>query len=263
MRHGRAAGRRLFMGFFASVATFGAWACTPVTPDNNLLGYGVYCLDSDFVVPRNTNTALILAGNSVLDCRGHKIQDPTSTGVFGVYVLSNASNVVLKNCAFEGFTYAVYPTSVRNVRILNNSFRGARLAAIFATDTDGLIEGNTFAISGTGGDVVAISGSGILDIIGNTILSAQAPPEASGHTVTGIVAAVHGGVIANNVIRNLRGAPGGFGVAIRAQGPAVIARNVIANPPGTGDRGIVCRGPTTVASNVVIGFATPYLDCPH
>jgi putative cofactor-binding repeat protein len=144
---------------------------------------------------------------------------------------------------------------------LNNSFRGARLAAIFATDTDGLIEGNTFAISGTGGDVVAISGSGILDIIGNTILSAQAPPEASGHTVTGIVAAVHGGVIANNVIRNLRGAPAG--VAILAQGPAVISGNVIVNPPGTGDRGIYCRGPTIVVSNVVMGFATPYLDCPH
>src|SRR5690348_11243686 len=120
MKQGRTTGRRLFMGLFASIATFGAWACTPVTPDNNLLGYGVYCLDSDLVVPRDTSTALILASNSVLDCRGHKIRDPTSTGAFGVYVLNDANNVVLKNCVFEGFTYAVDSMSVRNVRILNN-----------------------------------------------------------------------------------------------------------------------------------------------
>jgi hypothetical protein len=251
------------MGLFASVATFGAWACTPVTPDNNLLGYGVYCLDSDLVAPRDTNTALILASNSVLDCRGHKIKDPTLTAVFGVYILTHARNVVLKNCIFEGFIQEVYSNSARDVRILNNSFSGAGVIAIFATDTDGLIEGNTFDISGTGGDVVAINGNGILDIIGNTILSAQAPPEASGHTVTGIVASVHGGVIANNIIRNLRGASGGHGLAILAQGPVVISGNVIVNPPGTGDRGIYCRGPTTMVSNVVMGFATPYLDCPR
>lgn len=250
---------RLSVGLFATFATFGAWACTPLMPTDTSIGNGVYCLDSDLVVSRNP--ALTLTSNGVLDCRGHKIKDATSSVGWGVMIMGQGDNVVLKNCAFEGFAFPVYSVSISNLRILNNSFRGTRSVAILAGDMTGLVQGNTFNISGVGGDITAISVNGTVDIIGNTIINEQVPPGSSGgYRTVGIGADTNGGVISKNVIRNLRAAPGGYGVAISSQS-AVISGNVVVNPPGTGDRGIFCNGPAKMVSNLVVGFAVPYTGC--
>lgn len=246
-------------GLFTIFATFGAWACTPVSAADTYVGPGVYCLESDLIVSRNP--ALMLISDSVLDCRGHRIKDATGTSPWGVMIMGQGDNVVLKNCVFEGFAFPVYSVSITNLRILNNSFRATRSIAILGADMEGLIKGNTFDISGSGGDITAINASGAVDIIGNTIVNEQAPPTGSGYLVSGIHAAENGGVIANNVIRNLRAAPMGYGVAIFSEGVAVVSGNVVVNQPGTGDRGIVCNGQAKAVSNIVMGFATPYVAC--
>ncbi len=250
---------RLSVGLLATFATFGAWACTPVMPTDTYIGNGVYCLDADLVVSRNP--ALTLTNNGVLDCQGHKIKDATSSVLFGVMIMGEGDNIVLKNCAFEGFAFPIYSVSISNLRILNNSFRGTRSVAILAGDMTGLVQGNTFNISGSGGDITAVSVDGTVDVIGNTIVNEQMPAGSSGgYRAAGISASTTGGVISDNLIRNLRAAPGGYGVAIASQS-AVISGNVVVNPPGTGDRGIVCNGPARMVSNLVVGFATPYTGC--
>jgi hypothetical protein len=136
--------------------------------------------------------------------------------------------------------------------------------AISAQSVKGSISGNTFDISGSGGDITAISASGVVDVIGNTILSEHAPPQASGYRAVGIsVGGDAGNVIANNVIRNLRSAPGGYGVAISAGDHSVVYRNVIADEPATGDTGIDCNLQALPVRNLVVGYVAPYVNCPE
>jgi hypothetical protein len=250
---------RACAGLFATFATFGAWACTPVNATDTYIGPGVYCLQSDLIVSRNP--ALTLIGNSVLDCQGHRIKDATSTSPWGVMIMGQGDNVVLKNCVFEGFAFPVYSVSITNLRILNNTFLGTRSIAILGADMEGLIKGNTFNISGSGGEITAINTSGVVDIIGNTIVNEQAPPEAIHYQASGILASGNGGVISNNIIRNLRAASTGYGIAISSQTASVISGNVVVNPPGTGDTGISCNGQAKAVANLVTGFATPYVAC--
>jgi hypothetical protein len=251
---------RALAGVLAGFAAFGATACEPVegsTMQGANLQDGVYCLVSDAALDVGT---IRMRDNATLDCQGHRISD--AAGRTSYAILARGDNIVLKHCVFDGFDVAVNFADVSNYRILDNVSVNSRFTGIGANGDHGLIARNIVHAPPSARTWTGIGASDATDIIGNTIVLGEYPPDEFTPSRTGISANydTFGGVIAHNVVQ-VAALPDETGAGIYSRDPGpLVYRNVVAAQGGEARVGIECNG-STVIQNLVAGPEPDYASC--
>ncbi len=107
-------------------------------------------------VSTSGNCFTIGGHNITLDCMGHKITGPATTG-YAVYAAALRNNLTLKNCFIQDFQYGVY-TAFANSLFYNNTFNSTYQYSIFL---DGDAYDNNNISKNTFMNVETASGGGI------------------------------------------------------------------------------------------------------
>jgi hypothetical protein len=250
---------RAWLALLAGFTTFGAGACEVVLSFPARLSNGAYCLDGDLGI--GDDAAFLLGDDTTLDCRGHRVRDLSSTAFA---VIAQGSNIVLRNCVFEGFSVPVFFDGVTNYSIERNTLRNARDIAVSADGSQGLVKGNvvinTVARDGT---FNAIRIYGIADVIGNIVMDSKDSVLGEAEMRTGILSYDNdGGVIASNIVQNT-GRGGVNGWTMLAGGQSIVYGNVLVAVPGLSDIGLKCyQWGGLRLQNLLVGQQYPYMQCP-
>ncbi|MGN6112383.1 MAG: right-handed parallel beta-helix repeat-containing protein [Luteimonas sp.] len=267
-----------------SLAALPALGCEPVTSVPATLSHGVYCLTDD-VVATDTRTLFTLNNNATIDCQGHTVRDGRVQILYAVY--SEADNIEVRNCRFEGFATPVYLRDATHFRIIGNEFVDVWNSAIYTYASEGLISGNSVS-NGAGPQPAGYpyywygpqatsihADYGTVDIVGNTIVDAVSGNGSRWTYRSGIRSNESaGGVVAYNVVRGLVPGQGHSRMGILVTGDGSVGyRNVVSLPAisrqaGADDTGFGCEpfssgggiGSVSV-ENIVVGAAVPYLYC--
>ncbi|KGP63624.1 hypothetical protein EP47_03100 [Legionella norrlandica] len=92
---------------------------------------------------KNIRGSITINSDSVvLDLNEKKLRDPGSdSGSIGI-LLSDHSNITIKNGYFDGFWFAISGSGGKNLRILNNSFNNIKYIAINLSGSNLYVRGN-------------------------------------------------------------------------------------------------------------------------
>ncbi|MGN6112381.1 MAG: hypothetical protein ACTHOC_05130 [Luteimonas sp.] len=248
---------RIALTLLCCAKAFGVQACEPVSDVPAELSNGVYCLVADVNI--GNAIAFRLLGDVTLDCQGHRIKDLTRAT--GNAVVAEGSNVVVKNCVFDGFGLPLLFTGgAYNYRAERNTFVGSYSYGIIANNGgEGLIRANTFiAPTPLTRPWLAMEINGVADIVDNTVIDSAEPGQ---YGFSGIMSYDNdGGVIARNLVQTI--SLGGWqGTAMNAGGRSFAYRNVLVSVPGSLRKGLVCQGGVgSVSENLIVGYGPT--DCP-
>ena len=234
----------------AAFMIFRADACEPVSIAPATLSNGVYCLVGD--VDASGAYAFSLGRDVVLDCRGHRITDPTGTGEAGIK--ASGDNIVVKNCVVDGFAQQLYfDRATTNYRIVDNVLVNARSFSIGADGGQGLIARNIIRSPspqvGTWTGVMTVNG----DVVGNTLIMG---PNSTSNGYNRFGMDVGDGVVAYNVITSVAAEEREFGAALTVAEQTVAYRNLLVTAHSQLQQGMACYGnPGPRLQNLIIGFS--------
>lgn len=239
-----------------------AGTCTAISGVPQALSNGSYCLNFDVGV--GGQPAFSLGSDAVLDCRGHRIHD--LTGGTGSGIVATGHNITIKNCAVSGFREAIVVSGSNGYRILNNRVEGAPTTAkgisVYSSE-NGLISKNYILnIAPLRQHYWGIFvNSGTVDLTANTISNAIALP-GSGASMYGIMSNNNnGGLVADNLLRNVIPDVGQQGISINVSyGRAILRNNMLINEK-SGDISYFCYGGDFKTIDGVVLAAGSRLGC--
>ena len=251
---------------FAGPARAETVNCTVITSLPAVItSQGVYCLKGDLATAQASGAAVLINTNNVtLDCNGFKLGGLAAgagSQASGVQATSR-QNISIRNCNLRGFGWAINVSGGGHA-IEDNRIDGSLGFGILLDANGYVVRGNQ--VFDTGG------GSNFPGAVGMYLTGEG---EASGNTVTGVVAATshaygmavlgnEGGFVGANQLRDVSAPPASMTVGLLTFGsPGLSVRDNTIAGSGTGSA-LRCGGGGSVATrgNHLLGFAIAFDGC--
>ena len=181
---------------------------------------GTYCLIAPLVTAEGTAPNIdIKANNVVLDCNENQITFTGESGGVGLRI-TNRSDIVVKNCRFNGFNTGIDVLSGHRVTLRNNTANLSRSSGIRVTGTENLVEGNVVTNTPGANSIRVTAFADSSSVVANNTVRLNNPSSA---VATGIRVGGAGRVfLRDNVVREVGTASNSVGASIWVESDAAL-----------------------------------------